>query len=79
MRQKMLAIAKRIRVVADEDTVRIMGPEEVLKAIADCIDEELKGGEFTRCTHPVHSNPGLVAPCPECGEDPYANDSRSEA
>ena len=23
------------------------------------------------CDHPVHSNPGLLAPCPECGYDPY--------
>lgn len=21
------------------------------------------------CSHPVHSNPGLIAPCPECGAD----------
>lgn len=22
------------------------------------------------CDHPVHKNPGLIVPCPECGEDP---------
>jgi len=25
-----------------------------------------------QCEHPVHKNPGLVAPCPECGADDAA-------
>jgi len=24
------------------------------------------------CDHPVHTNPGLVAPCPKCGADDAA-------
>lgn len=24
-----------------------------------------------QCQHPVHDNPGLVAPCPECGATPW--------
>ena len=23
----------------------------------------------TKCPHPVHDNPGLIIPCPECGTD----------
>ncbi len=32
-------------------------------------------GEITKesgqCRHPVHNNPGLIAPCPECGATPW--------
>lgn len=69
MREKMLEISRRIRVQAMTSPSMRGQAQEAMLAIADIIDEELKGGEFTRCRHPVHSNPGLVAPCPECGAD----------
>ena len=39
------------------------------------LQEALNAVSGKQCEHPVHKNPGLIAPCPECGADDSA-DSR---
>lgn len=49
-------------------SIQLMGdvPADIRKHIEIILERTVSGRE---CQHPVHSNPGLVAPCPECGAD----------
>ena len=51
MREKLLAIAKRIRDRAARHDFNILTPQEVMESIAECIEEELKPNYEYSCTH----------------------------